>query len=567
VILLRLADQALTVRRRTKTPSQRTFLLKTPTNTSLDGLPRFLHLHSQRISATLAALLMGTGATAFAVANLAPDPADLPVHQVLQQVQPVDLAAQADALESRQLDLYRSDTSRSTDTPESLLARLGVTDPAAANFLRTDGNVRQQLLGRSGKAVTAQAGADSSLLRLTARWSAEGEREFKRLVVQKSGTGFTSRIESAPLTTSTRLAGGVIQSSLFAATDEARIPDSVAPQIAEIFSGDIDFHRALRKGDTFSVVYEALTADGEPITWNQGAGQVLAAEFVNNGHAYQSLWYRDASGKGAFFGFDGQSKRRAFLASPMEFSRVTSGFAMRMHPILNQWRAHKGVDYGAPSGTPVRAVAQGIVKFAGRQNGYGNVVEVEHGNGVVAAIDAPAGSRVRQGQRIVRLQPSPATTAQWQSVLAEARAAQDALARSQRLRSDGLAGQAEVEAAQARWATADAQRRTLQARLAQLDLRAPAAGDVQRMMVNVGDLLAPGTPVASLAAAGAGVARFGIDPAQIGSLHVGAPVQVQPLDGRPPFAANVRSLSRAIDPQTRLAAFVDPFAQIAPVLK
>lgn len=175
---------------------------------------------------------------------------------------------------------------------------------------------------------------------------------------------------------------------------------------------------------------------------------------------------------------------------------------------------------------------------------------------VVAAIDAPAGSRVRQGQRIVRLQPSPATSAQWQSVLAEARAAQDALARSQRLRSDGLAGQAEVEAAQARWATADAQRRTLQARLAQLDLRAPTAGDVQRMMVNVGDLLAPGTPVASLAAAGAGVARFGIDPAQIGSLHVGAPVQVQPLDGRPPFAANVRSLSRAIDPQTRLAAFL-----------
>lgn len=175
---------------------------------------------------------------------------------------------------------------------------------------------------------------------------------------------------------------------------------------------------------------------------------------------------------------------------------------------------------------------------------------------VVAAIDAPAGSRVRQGQRIVRLQPSPATTAQWQSVLAEARAAQDALARNQRLRGDGLAGQAEVEAAQARLTTAEAQRSMLQARLAQLDLRAPTAGDVQRVLVNVGDLLAPGTPVASLAADGAGVARFGIDPAQIGSLQVGAPVQVQPLDGRPPFAANVRSVSRAIDPQTRLAAFL-----------
>ncbi|MBN8716569.1 efflux RND transporter periplasmic adaptor subunit [Thermomonas sp.] len=175
---------------------------------------------------------------------------------------------------------------------------------------------------------------------------------------------------------------------------------------------------------------------------------------------------------------------------------------------------------------------------------------------LVAAIEAPAGSHVRQGQRIVRLQPSPATRAQWQSAVAEAQAAREALARTQRLRADGLASQAEVEAAQARLTTAEAQRSTLQARLAQLDLRAPAAGDVQRVLVNVGDLLAPGTPVASLAVSGAGVARFGIDPAQIGSLQVGAPVQVQPLDGRPPLAANVRSLSRAIDPQTRLATFL-----------
>ncbi|MCR6497009.1 efflux RND transporter periplasmic adaptor subunit [Thermomonas sp. S9] len=184
---------------------------------------------------------------------------------------------------------------------------------------------------------------------------------------------------------------------------------------------------------------------------------------------------------------------------------------------------------------------------------------------VVAAIAAPAGSRVRAGQPIVRLQPSPATRAQWQSAVAEAQAAREALARAQRLRADGLASQAEVEAAQARLTTAEAQRSTLQARLAQLDLRAPAAGDVQRVLVNVGDLLAPGTPVASLAVSGAGVARFGIDPTQIGSLQVGAPVQVQPLDGRPPLAASVRSLSRAIDPQTRLATFlVDIPARDAP---
>ena len=212
------------------------------------------------------------------------------------------------------------------------------------------------------------------------------------------------------------------------------------------------------------------------------------------------------------------------------------------------------------------AVAQTITVYgqveAGSDSQRMLVAPVE---AVVAAIEAPAGSRVRQGQRILRLQPSPATTAQWQSALAEARAAQDALARSQRLRGDGLAGQAEVEAAQARLATAEAQRSMSQVQLAQLKLRAPAVGDVQRVLVNVGDLLAPGTPVASLAVAGAGVARFGIDPAQIGNLQIGTPVQVQVLDGRPPFAATVRSLSRAIDPQTRLAAFlVDIPASDAP---
>ena len=123
------------------------------------------------------------------------------------------------------------------------------------------------------------------------------------------------------------MGSGTIRSSLFAATDDALLPDTVAAQMAELFSTDIDFHRELRKGDTFSVVYEAPTADGEVIAWNEGAGRVLAAEFVNDGrHAPAPCGSTDSSGKGGYFGPDGQSKRRAFLASPMEFSRVTSGF-------------------------------------------------------------------------------------------------------------------------------------------------------------------------------------------------------------------------------------------------
>jgi len=202
-----------------------------------------------------------------------------------------------------------------------------------------------------------------------------------------------------------RMGSGTVRSSLFAATDDARIPDAVATQLAEVFATDIDFHRELRKGDTFSVVYEALTADGEAITWG-ASGKLLGADFVNNGRNYSAVWFKDAQGKGAYFGLDGQSKKRAFLASPMEFSRVTSGFAMRMHPILNTWKQHKGVDYGAPSGTPIRTVGDGVVDFAGWQNGYGNVVEIRHDNGRstvyahMSRIDVKRGQHVDQGMRI-----------------------------------------------------------------------------------------------------------------------------------------------------------------------
>ena len=150
----------------------------------------------------------------------------------------------------------------------------------------------------------------------------------------------------------------------------ARIPDAVAIQVAEIFGSDIDFHRALRKGDRFSIVYETLEADGEPMR----AGRVLSAEFVNAGKSFQAVWFQEPGSKGAYYGFDGNSRQHAFLASPMAFSRVTSGFGMRFHPLLHQNRGHFGVDYGAPTGTPVRVVGDGVVEFAGVQNGYGNVI-------------------------------------------------------------------------------------------------------------------------------------------------------------------------------------------------
>ena len=345
----------------------------------LDRVSHSIQKHPKRLTAALVAILMTGGGGAFAVASLGPDPVDLPVRLVEQAVP--SLASDtslAELLERPGFSLYRSEQVRSTDTAESLLRRMGIADPAAAAFLRRDANALQNLLGRTGRMVSAETTDDHRLLRITARWAHGEDSEFKRLVIEKTGNSFASRIETAPLTVSSRLAGGVIRSSLFAATDAARIPDNVAVQLAEMFSGDIDFRRALRQGDRFSLVYETLEADGEPLR----SGRVLSAEFHNGGKTHQAVWFQDSTkgAQGAYYTLDGQSMRRAYLTSPVEFSRISSGFKMRFHPILQTWRAHLGTDFAAATGTPVRTVGDGVVEFAGVQNGYGNVVYVKHRN-------------------------------------------------------------------------------------------------------------------------------------------------------------------------------------------
>lgn len=360
--------------------------------------------YPRRVTAIVAGLLLGgTGAT-FAVASFAPDAADLPAQTVVETLQIPDLAAQAEILATTAQQLFRSETTRAADTAPTLLRRLGVQDDQAANFLRTDRNAQQHLLGRGGRSVTAETTADGRLTRLTARWSPSDDGTFKRLRIEKDAHGsFSSQLETAPLLASTRLASGTIHSSLFAATDDARLPDSVAVQMADIFSGDIDFHRALRKGDHFSLVYETLEGDGEALR----SGRVLSAEFVNNGKSFQAMWFSPpvdsrtaSSAKGGYYTLAGESLRRAYLASPMEFSRVTSGFKMRFHPVLKTWRAHLGVDYGAPTGTPVRSIGDGVVEFAGVQNGFGNIVVVKHSSNNSTAYAHLSRIHVRKGQAI-----------------------------------------------------------------------------------------------------------------------------------------------------------------------
>ncbi len=364
---------------------------------------RALEHHPRQVTAVIAAVLLGGGGGAFAVANFGPDAAQVPVREVVEVVQPLPLAAQVEALDLQALRLFRSDTVRSTDTVETLFSRLGLNDAAAAAFVRNDAVFRTQVMGRNGRGVSVEADGQQGLLKLVARWVPDNDGTFKRLVIERGyDHKLTSRVETAPLVATARLGGGTIRSSLFAAVDDARIPDEVAMQMADVFSARIDFHRGLRKGDRFQVVYETLEADGEPMR----TGRVLSAEFVNNGKTHSALWFQEPGKKGAYYSLDGKTLASLYLASPMQFSRVTSGFAMRMHPILQQMRAHLGVDYAAPVGTPVRVVGDGTVEFAGWQGGYGNVVHIKH-NGSdttvyahLSRIDVRKGQRVTQGQNI-----------------------------------------------------------------------------------------------------------------------------------------------------------------------
>ncbi|MDA7416880.1 peptidoglycan DD-metalloendopeptidase family protein [Xenophilus arseniciresistens] len=358
--------------------------------------------YPRQIGAAIAGLLLCAGGGAFAVATLDQNVAALPVQQVFESVAPLSLESQSSELDRFSFTLFRTDATRASDTAEALLGRLGASDAAAASFIRGNAEARNALFSRVGRTVSAELNHDQRLNRLLARWIPDGNGGFKRLVVERQGEGFGVRHEAETLVATSRLSSGVIRSTLFAATDAAALPDSVASQLADIFAADVDF-RQLRKGDRFAVLYESFEADGQSLR----AGRVLAAEFESNGRTFQAMWYQEpGQQKGSYYRPSGESLRKAYLASPVEFTRVSSGFAMRTHPILNTWRQHNGVDYAAPTGTPVRTVGDGVVDFAGRQNGYGNIVVVTHRNKQQTAyahlsrIDVREGQSVSQGQTL-----------------------------------------------------------------------------------------------------------------------------------------------------------------------
>jgi murein DD-endopeptidase MepM/ murein hydrolase activator NlpD len=266
---------------------------------------------------------------------------------------------------------WREERIQRGDTLGSVLARLGIEDVAAQNFLRTDTRARPLYQLKPGKAVRVQADDDGRLIALS--YLAQGG---ELLTVKRVEDGFSAQSAPPGSTVRLELRAGEIRSSLFAASDAVGLPDAVTMQLAEIFSGDIDFHHDLRLGDWFTVVYEMREIDGQ----SAGAGRIVAAEFVNKGNIYRAFSWQGPEGSEAYYAEDGTTQRKAFMRSPLSFTRITSGFSLaRFHPFLQTWRAHKGVDFAAPTGTPVHAAGDGKVASAGWQNGYGNAVVLQHG--------------------------------------------------------------------------------------------------------------------------------------------------------------------------------------------
>lgn len=301
---------------------------------------------------------------------------DVPVATVIEDIAlPLEnLPSTVNGASAREA-VWHIDQVRRDDTFSTLLQRLNIRNPDAIEFLRTSADAQalasQLSPGHTLLVKTSEQGELLSLQYQTGATSA--------LSVTKTATGYRAEEHAMLLETSTIAKSARIRSSLFAATDEADIPDRIAMQIADIFSSELDFHLDLRIGDQFSVLYEANYYNGELIK----TGRVLAAEFVNQGQVHRAVLYRDPSGHEGYYTPQGKNVHRPFLRSPLEFSRISSGFTLaRLHPILKTWRAHKGIDYAAPIGTRVKAAADATVDFAGKQAGYGNVVTLRHKGGI-----------------------------------------------------------------------------------------------------------------------------------------------------------------------------------------
>lgn len=333
--------------------------------------------------------------TAYGVAEFGPK------EEIILNTQTEAIATPSLLFSTSSSPIWHEDVIRAGDTLSAVLSRLNVDDRQASQFIRTDPRARALFELRPGRSLRAKTDRAGLLLELHYL-----NNKNQELRILRQGQSFVATMDEAITQQHTVVKSGTINSSFYASTDQLNIPDDVTKQLIDIFSGQIDFHRGLQKGDRFSVVYESFTHDGIEIK----TGKILAAEFSDKDKTLQALWYTPpGSSEGAYYTPDGNSLKQSFLKNPVEFSRISSGFKLRFHPVLKSWRQHKGVDFAASTGTKIMSTADGVIsKITQDNSGYGKHIEINH-DGKYSTLYAhmsaftpglKQGSKIKQGDVI-----------------------------------------------------------------------------------------------------------------------------------------------------------------------
>lgn len=286
------------------------------------------------------------------------------------------------------------------DTLSTVFAKVGLPQSTVHDVLASSKEAKQLVRLKVGQRLEFELDEQGGLARLRSPIN-----KLESLQLEKLDNGYVFKKEQLKPDVATAYAHGQINSSLFVAAKRAGLSHNLTMDLANVFGYDIDFAMDIRKGDSFEVIFEEKTIDGERV----GTGNILAARFTNRGKSYTAVRYTNKQGNSSYYTADGNSMRKAFIRTPVDFARISSRFSNgRKHPILNKIRAHKGVDYAAPHGTPIKSAGDGKVLLAGRKGGYGNTVVIQHGNRyrtLYAHMQGFAkgirnGSSVKQGQII-----------------------------------------------------------------------------------------------------------------------------------------------------------------------
>ncbi len=286
------------------------------------------------------------------------------------------------------------------DTLSTVFAKVGLSPAVMHAVLASSPDAKQLSRLKIGQTLEFQLTEQGELASLRSKLNS-----LETLALEQTPKGYVFKKEQVKPEVSTVYARGEIDSSLFLAAKRAGLSHNLTMDLANVFGYDIDFALDIRKGDSFEVIYEEKTVEGQRV----GTGNILAARFTNRGKTYSAVRYTSKDGSTSYYNADGTSMRKAFIRTPVDFARISSRFSNgRKHPILNKIRAHKGVDYAAPHGTPIKSAGDGKVLLAGRKGGYGNTVIIQHGQRyrtLYAHMQGFAkgvrnGSTVKQGQII-----------------------------------------------------------------------------------------------------------------------------------------------------------------------